>query len=339
MIAAHVRRVFLIAVCAVLLVPAGAAAQGDPGGDVQERLGRIGANLFSTNPDADAAIKELQAILAGEPDLAEAHLLLGIAYRAQGSPDLMGEAVAELRQAIDLKPSLVLARVTLGRVYLDMARAGRARDELTAALEQVPGHPQVLALLAEAERQNGQPARAVELAGQALEREPGFAEARYYMGLALLDLKEPARAVEQMELVVKSGTNPAEGQFGLGVASLAAGRPDTAITALREAIRLQPGRPETYIHLSRAYRSKGLLQEADKALTVALPAADAPGAITRNLDVDLHLEEGLLRLQQGRLDAAAAAFERVLQADGSHEDAARRLAEVRKRLRERSGRK
>lgn len=338
MIIAQVRQAVGIVLCAVLLVPA-AAAQGGRGGDVQERLGRIGSNLFSANPDADAAIKELQAILAAQPELAEAHLLLGIAYRAQGSPDLMGEAVAELRQAIELKPSLVLARVTLGRVYLDMARAGRARDELTSALEQAPGHPQVLALLAEAERQSGQPARAVELAGQALEREPGFAEARYYMGLALLDLGEPARAIEQMELVVKSGTNPAEGQFGLGVAFLAAGRPDGAIAALREAIRLQPGRPETYIHLSRAYRAKGLLQEAEKALMVALPAADAPGAISRNLDVDLHLEEGLLRLQQGRLEAAAKAFDRVLQADGGHEEATRRLAEVRKRLRERSGRK
>src|SRR5687768_6910553 len=78
----------------------------DATGPVRERLNRVGSDLFSPTPHPAEAIKELKAILAVAPDSAEAHMLLGIAYRAQGTPELMGEAVAELRQAIALSPEL-----------------------------------------------------------------------------------------------------------------------------------------------------------------------------------------------------------------------------------------
>ena len=123
----------LLAMLVVLRAPAAAQASGDRA--VQDKLSRIGTDLFSVTPHPADDIRELKEILAAAPSLPEAHLLLGIAYRAQGSPDLMAEAVAELRQALALKPDLVLARLTLARVYLDMARALRARDELDAALD------------------------------------------------------------------------------------------------------------------------------------------------------------------------------------------------------------
>ena len=83
-------------------------------------------------------MRELKAILAVAPDSPEAHMLLGVAYRAQNEPDLMGEAVAELRQALALNPELTQARLILARIYLDLARASRAREELQTALERLP---------------------------------------------------------------------------------------------------------------------------------------------------------------------------------------------------------
>ena len=84
----------------------------------------------------------------------------------------MGEAVAELRQALALNPELTQARLILARVYLDLARASRARDELQVALEKVPNDRQLLTLLAEAERQLGNPKRTVELTRQVLAIDP-----------------------------------------------------------------------------------------------------------------------------------------------------------------------
>jgi cytochrome c-type biogenesis protein CcmH/NrfG len=329
----------MIAGCATILHGV-AAGQTVPAPAIQEQVNRVAADLFSATPHPAEAIRQLKAILAADPGLAEGHMFLGIAYRAQGSPELMGEAVAELRQALALNPSLALARMTLARIYLDLARADRAREELAVALKQNPRHPQILAMSGEAERQLGNPGRSVELTRQALQIDPTFVQARYYLALALLDSQQHAEAVREMELVVKSGANPAEAYLGLGTAYLGAGRVDDALSALREAAKLDPARPETHIRLSRAYRAKGLLARAVQELELAKPTGPAGlSALYQNIESDLYMEEGLVRMQQGRLEAAAESFQRVLNADSTHEPAKQQLAEVRKRLQERAKKK
>ena len=326
----------MIAGCVTVLYGA-AAGQTAPAPTIRDTLNRVAADLFSATPHPAEAIRQLKAILAADPGLPEGHMFLGIAYRAQGSPELMGEAVAELRQALALNPSLALARMTLAHVYLDLARADRAREELAVALAQNPGHPQILAMSGEAERQLGNPRRSLELNRQALQVDATFVQARYYLALALLDLQQHAEAVREMELVVKSNTNPAEAYLGLGTAYLGAGRVDNALTALNEAARLDPARPETHIKLSRAYRAKGLLARAVKELQLATPTGTAGlSALYQNIELDLYMEEGLVRMQQGRLEAAAESFRRVLDVDASHEPAKQQLTEVQKRLQERA---
>jgi len=305
--------------------------------ELQARLNRVAADLYSAEPRTAEAVKELKAILAAAPDSAEAHLLLGMAYRALNSPDLMGESIAELRQAIDLKPSLYVARLMLARVYLDMARASRARDELESLRKDMPDHPQVLSLLGEAERALGNAQRSVDLNRQVLQGDPSFPQARYYLGLALLDLKQHDEAVRELEQVAQSGANPAESFRALGIAHASAGRPDAAIAALREAIRADASNAEARIHLARAYRLKGRFADAAKELDLAAPAATTGvNALYQHLDTDLYMEQGLLRMQQGRLQAAADAFRKVLEADANHAEAKTRLAEVQKQLKARA---
>ncbi len=315
-------------------MPQRATAQAPPA-STRERINRIGADLFSTSPHPTEAIAELKNILATEPGSAEAHLLLGLAYRIEGKPDLLGEAVAELRQALALNPDIGLARLSLARIYLDMARPGRARDELTTALERAPDQPQVLALLGETERQLGNTARAIELTRQALAADPAAPQTRYYLGLALTDAGQHAAAIKELQQVVQSGVNGAEANLGLGSAYLAAGRPKEAVGALREAVRLDPSRAEGHVWLARAYRVNGQLAEASRELAAAAPSPESLSTLYTNVQVEYHLEEGLVRLAQGRLDAAAAAFEKVLALDGTNAAAREKLAEVAKRKQQR----
>ena len=303
---------------------------------VRERINRVGADLFSLTPHPVEAVEELKNILALEPGSAEAHMLLGLAYGLQKKSELMGEAVAELRQALALNPALGLARLSLARIYLDMARPARARDELTLLLEQAPNQPPVLSLLGEAERQLGNHERAITLNRQALQADASFAQARYYLGLALLDNGRTADAVAELQAVVKSGANPAEANLALGTAYLAAGRTTDAIAALRESARLDPSRPETHIHLARAYRARGLLADAARELKLATPGDQSMTGLYTNVQLDIYMEEGLVSLKQGRLEAAAAAFEKVLALDSSHAAARRQLAAVKKQMQERT---
>jgi tetratricopeptide (TPR) repeat protein len=310
---------------------------------IHDRLNRVRADLFTRVDRFDQSVQELKAILALDPRSAEAHLLLGIAYRGLGSPDLIGEAVAEFRQALALEPALAPARLYLALVYMDLGRAERAREELEAGLVQAPGNPQFLAQLGEVERQLKNPRRSVDLLRQALAADESHLRARYYLGLALFDLGQPDEAIKELERVVHSGAKVADVYVSLGTGYLEAGRVDAALEILSQGTHLDPASPEMRIQLARAYRLKGQLQKADEQLTIAMPKAGATEtplyAQQRQAQFDLQLELGLLRLQQGRLEAAAEAFQKTLEMDPGHAAAKRHLADVKRRMQAKSQKK
>lgn len=301
-------------------------------GAVQERLNRVRTAVFSGAGRIDESIQELKAILALDPRSAEAHLLLGIAYRSLGSAELMAEAKAELRQALALDPALVPARLYLAHVYLDFGQAKSARDELNTALAQLPGHPQFMALLGESERRMGNPRRSVEVNLQVLQADESFAQARYYLSLALLDLGRHDEAIQELERVVRSGVEQADVFLSLGGAYLETNRSGEASTILRRGVQIDPSRSDLRIQLARAYRASGLLDEAEQQLKLAAPdggaALASPYYQYQQMESDFYLELGLVQMDQGRLEAAAQAFQKVLERDPDHGPTNRHLAEV-----------
>jgi tetratricopeptide (TPR) repeat protein len=305
---------------------------------IQERLERVKADLYSRTDRLSENVKELKQILALDPRSADAHMLLGIAYSTWGSKELKGEAIGEFRQALDLNPRLFQIRFFLAHLYLDLGRAARAKEELEAALVQTPGNPDFLALLGEAERQLKNPRRAVEVTRQALQADPSFAPARYYLGLALLDAGQRDEAIKELEQVVRAGAPVADAYLSLGTAYTEAGRTAEAIETLTQGLRVDPAKAELHIALARAYRAKGLLEKADAQLTLGRPKrtalSDSSDYPYQQVELDFHLERGMVKLQRGQLAAAAEAFKKVLELEPAHEAATRELAEVNRRLRE-----
>lgn len=295
-----------------------------------ERLAKIAADVFSSSAHADADIAELKAILAENPKSATAHTLLGVAYLTKRSPELVAEAAGELRQAIELDPSLIPARLYLARLYLDLGRPERAGEELQSALTRMPDQAQLQALLGESQRQLGKPDAALEWTGRALKNDPSLMEARYYQGLALYDLKRRDEAIQAFEQVIKDGGHRPEVYGSLGRAYLDAGRVDDAIASLTEAVKLSPSSPDPMIPLARAYRLKGQLTRADAALTTvhSLVNPTAVSAADQQLLRDVYFEEGLLRLKQVQLEASAQSLRKALDADPNYGPGYRYLAEV-----------
>ena len=308
-----------------------------PPATIQERIDRVKADLYSRTDRLDENVNELKQILAVDPRSADAHMLLGIAYSTWGSKELKGEAIGEFRQALDLNPRLVQVRFFLAHLYLGLGRAARAREELEAGLAQTPGNPEFLALLGEAERQAKNPRRAVEIARQALKADPSFAPARYYLGLALLDAGERDDAIKELEHVVRARAAGADAYLALGSAYVDAGRAAEAIDTLTQGLRLDSARPELHIALARAYRSNGLLDRADAQLLLGKPnrasLSDSSDYPYQQVELDFHLERGMVKAQRGQLAAAAVAFKKVLELEPNHEAATRELADVNRRLR------
>ena len=323
---------FRLLACAALV-----AWQAGPQAPIQERLDRVKADLFSRTDRVNENVRELKQVLAIDPRSADAHMLLGIAYATLGTRELKGEAVGEFRQALDLNPRLVEVRFYLARLYLDLGRPGRAREELDTALEQMPGHPEFLALLGEAERQLKNPRRAIDVTRQALQADSTFGPARYYLGLALLDAGQRDEGIKELEQIVRAGAPVADAYRALGAAYVDAGRGTDAVDVLSRGLQVDPARPELHIALARAYRSTGQLEKADAQLTLGRPKratiADSSDYPYQQVELDFHLERGMVKLGRGQLAAAAEAFKKVLELEPAHEAATRGLAEANRRLR------
>ncbi len=338
------RRAWLILFTLLLHAPVQAAATprgplaGTPSArvqDVQERLKPIASALLNGTARFDDAARQLKEILATDPSSAEAHMLLGIAYRGMATPEMMGEAVAEFRQSLSLNPKLVPARLYLAHCYLDLGRPVRAKEELEAALAQVPGQPQVLALLGETERQLKNPKRAIDLLREALKAD-GSPQTRYYLSLAMFDADQPVEALAELQQVVAAKPPAIEPYLSLGVVYLEGGKVDEAIETLSQGTKLDPGKPELRIQLARAYRSKGQLTRADEQLKIAMARGNQTPAASfaqqEQMRFDLLVEQGLLRQQQKRFDAAADAFRKALEVDPNHEPTKKLLADAERQL-------
>jgi tetratricopeptide (TPR) repeat protein len=286
--------------------------------------------LLSRTARVEDAVRELKAILALDPRSAEAHMLLGIAYRMQGSPEMLGEAKAELVQALANNPQFTPARYYLAQLYLELGRPAGAREQMEAALGQQPGNPQFLALLGEAERQMGKPDRALALNREALKSDGSFAQARYYAALALNDLKRRTEAIAELERVVSAQPGVADPYLALGTAYLDSGRVDPALTVLTEGLAIDEARADIRLQLARGYRLEKAFAKAEEQLALAKPSSGITQAslASQQAEVDFEVERGLLNMARGRYDAAVEAFRKVLDFDPNHGPANRDLARV-----------
>jgi tetratricopeptide (TPR) repeat protein len=303
--------------------PAPAAAPA-----IQARIDSVRNEVFSEAGKLNEAIKELHAILGVDPGAWEAHLLLGLAYRSLGAPDLLAEAKAEFQQALDIYPDFVPTRLYLAEVYIEFARFREARDQLEAGLALAPRQPQMLGMLADVERRLGNPARAIDLLREALQINPGFVQGQYYLGLTLLDMGRREEGIQQIEQVVAAGVQVPDVFLSLGAAYVEAGRADDAIRTLDKGLAIDQYNMALRLQLARAYRLKGLLDDAEAQLALAMPTGTgAPAtAFDQQMEAELYTEQGLIQLQRGRVDEAIAALLKSLEMDATQGEVHRHLA-------------
>jgi len=312
----------------VLMLPVPLGAAPSP-----QNLTELRAAVLNGTHQPAELIAELKMVLADHPESAEAHLLLGLAYRFAG-PEWLGSAVAEYRQALALDPRLVAGRYYLARAYLDLGRPQRAREELETALTAMGTRPApYLVMLSEAERQAGSVARALELAQEVPVTDPAAPQARYQAALALDGLGRRPEAVAVLEGLVKAGVTPDVVTATLGRFYLDDGRPADAIPMLEAAVEGAPARPDLRVHLARALRQTGQLEAARNHLAQALPP-DAPrdaSEFYETVQADIRLETGIILLAEDRLAEADRALGAALEMRPNHGATHRYVAELRLR--------
>ena len=188
------------------------------------------AQAFLQNGDYEQAAIGLSRVVELQPDNADAHHQLAVAYRNLGRP---AAARRHLERVVELAPELVDARIQLAGLLLEEGRGRAAIPHLAKVAELSPDDPDVDWYLGRALVQAGEPGRAVEAFG---------------------------RAAEKDEV---TGTTPpvwALNEWGNALARL--GRLDAAMEVFRMALVADPQDPQTLFHVGLVHEARDLADEA-----------------------------------------------------------------------------
>jgi predicted O-linked N-acetylglucosamine transferase (SPINDLY family) len=216
-----------------------------------------GNRLEDRGEHAQACALYRQAI-AMAPQLADAHLNLGIGLEASG--DAAG-AMACYEKALALEPRSAAANYNLGKLLYSRGAPDRARPLLARALEIRADfldarlvHAYVLHAMGEL------PAAAAELAA-VLRHRPGDLSLRVILAQIRQALGDLAGAAAELEVVLSIKPDWKEALYNYGTAVMAQGREPEAERALRRVLELDPDFRLAYRMLGSLLHRQGRIDE------------------------------------------------------------------------------
>ena len=221
---------------------------------------------------AEAAFREAVRLA---PDMAEAHLDLGLVLGREGRMD---QAIASLRKAIGLDQNLASAHMFLGIFLYQSNQAEDATQELETELHQHPDNVEALTWLGTIELAQNHPERAVVAFDHAARLTPD--------DLNLLELRGRAHNLVAKESYSRMARlDPGSWHVHHVQAQLDAdeGRHADAITEYEAAIKLEARDPDLYEELGDEYRSTSQLDAAEHAYRKGLALGPANPVALYNL--------------------------------------------------------
>jgi arylsulfatase A-like enzyme/Tfp pilus assembly protein PilF len=210
-------------------------ARGDPKDKIELYNLLKEAGTLSFEGKVDAAIATVRQALAKDPEIVEAHMLLGNFFKKSKKPQ---EAIAAYRDALARDSEHQNALFSLALAYKDEGRLDEALAGFERARELDPRNGKVLWQLADLWMRKGDSVRAEAVLTDALERK-----------------------VDEHRILLK-----------LGESRIEAKRFDEAERALKTALEKKPGLPMAHFDLGLAYEGQGQIEKAIESYEAELSA-------------------------------------------------------------------
>ncbi len=266
------------------------AVAADPhNADLLDSLG----SLYAMQQDWPNAERNFRAALSVNPNLASAHLHLGLALQAQHRPG----ATDELAAAYRLAPDNPVANLEYGRALAAEGNDAQAVPLLQHANE-LPQHPiEATYQLALALQRSNRTAEAIPLFESVAAAEPANAEVLTNLGMALCQQQKAAQAVPILQKAVSLAPKNPIALQDLAAAYIQLNQFDDAVVQLRAAIPFNPDSPQLHYNLGVAFKLKDdpvhAIPELEQAEKLDPNQPEAPYAL------------GMLYMQGGRYEDAA----------------------------------
>jgi arylsulfatase A-like enzyme/tetratricopeptide (TPR) repeat protein len=278
--------------------------RGDPKDKIQLYNLLKSAGGDSVQGRYDDAIAKVQKALAADPEILEAHMLLGNFLKKSHRPE---EAIAAYRRALALDPEHQETLFLLAVTYKDMGRAADARVGFTRAHELDPRNGKVLWQLADLDMREKHFDQARARLEQALALEVD--EGRFLLKLGECELEakryDAAEAALRKALVARPNLDTAN--FNLGLVHEERGEVDRAIAAYEAELKTNPKAYRASFNLAKLLQRRGRLEEAVSRFRQAV-------AITPDFGTG-HLYLAKALLDAGDLEGAERSARAGLQAN------------------------
>lgn len=181
-----------------------------------------------------AALEQLEAILADEPDHADALEVLGMMISEEGDLD---RAITLTERLVELAPQSIMAHANLSRFH--MLKGDKETAEEWQAKARVLGWKEEVgrkAANSPGGLQDGVDPDALEKQEQAVEKDPDSVIARLTLGRSYLKLGMPAKAIGHMRHALKRDPEMSVLYLELGKALEAANMKSDALQAYEEGV-------------------------------------------------------------------------------------------------------
>ncbi len=227
---------------------------------------------------------------------------LGNTYCDMGDIDA---ALATLRIATEINPSLAESRANLGNVYLKMGQTENAIYEYHKALQINPADPKTHSNLGNAYLRQAKLKDAISQYVEALQRDPNFTDAHKNLAIAYCQGQMFEQAIAQLKQAIALEPKNATLYSQMGEVYCQMGDYDQAILQYKRALTIKQDLAEAHYGLAICYHKLGWTQDEIEAYKKALAAKPDMLAGLVNL--------GNAYFSQQNYDAAIEQYKKAIQ--------------------------
>jgi arylsulfatase A-like enzyme/Tfp pilus assembly protein PilF len=260
------------------------------------------AGSDSSEGRLEDAFAKIRRVLADDPNILEAHLILGNLYNKQNEPD---KAIEAYKEALARDPEYKSALFSLATTYQEMGREDDAAAGFQRVLELDPRNSRAYIMLARIHANRKEHDQAVELLSKAVELGGEMAPTHNLMAECYIELgmlseaeKEVLRALEMQEKLPTA-------HYNLALIREERGDIRGAIEAYEKEIEIAPKNDKAHFNLAKLYGSTG---RPEKQMEHLLKAVEANEKLA-----EAHLYLAKMYLDRGELDHAVSSAKRGIE--------------------------
>jgi len=217
--------------------------------------------------DSDGGLKALQQVVASDPNVVDAWLMMGNEYSRRRE---LPRALTAFQRALALKPDYDLAVFNMANVYRTMGKDDEALVGYRRLLELDPRNAQAHQAVAQVLVDHGKLEEAQASLNRALEIQPAMAAARNTLGALRLKQGDVAAGEREIRAALAQNARLRHAHFNLALAAEQRGDANGAIAEYKNEIELFPGNYMAQFNLGKIYEKLGNATEQRAAWRAAI---------------------------------------------------------------------